>query len=61
MQIKPKEKWGSCHTEHDEGYVNIQDHQSSLDLTKTLYFEVYHGESDERYHIKYIDINVDLD
>ena len=27
---------GLCHTEHDEGYVNIQDYQTSLDLSKTI-------------------------
>ena len=37
MLIKPTEKWGSCHTGHDEGYVNPQDYQPSLDLTKTLH------------------------
>ena len=61
MQIKPTEKWGSCHTEHDEGYVNIQEYQSSLDLTKALYFEVYRGGVAERYQIKYIVVDVDLD
>ena len=61
MIFKPTEKWGSCHTEHDEGYVNIQDYQPSLDLTKTLYFEVYHRGASERYRIKYIVVDVDLD
>ena len=27
MQIKPNDQWGSCHTEHDEGYVNINSFQ----------------------------------
>ena len=61
MQIKPTEKWGSCHTEHDEGYVNIQGYQSSLDLTKALYFELYRQHIPERYRIKYIVVDVDLD
>ena len=61
IQIKPTEKWGSCHSEHDGGYVNIQDYQEALDLTKTLYFEVYHEHANEKYRIKYIEVDVDLD
>ena len=61
IQIKPTEKWGSCHTEHDEGYVNTQDYQHSLDLSKALYFEVYRQHIIEKYHIKYIVVDVDLD
>ena len=61
MQIKPTEKWGSCHTEHDEGYVNIQEYQPSLDLTKTLYLEVYRNHAIEKYRIKYIVVDIDLD
>ena len=53
IQIKPTEKWGSCHTEHDEGYVNIQDYQHSLDLSKALYFEIYCQHITEKYRIKY--------
>ena len=32
IQIKPTEKWGYCHTEHDGGYINNQDYHMSLDL-----------------------------
>ena len=52
---------GSCHTEHDEGYVNVQNYQHSVELTKALYFEVYHSDAAEKYHIKYIVVDVDLD
>ena len=61
IQIKPTEKWGSCHTEHDEGYVNIQQYQRSLDLSKALYFEAYRNNPNEKYRIKYIVVDVDLD
>ena len=61
MKIKPTEQWGSCHTEHDEGYVNIQNYQPSLDLIKPLYFEVYRQHVHEKYRIKYIVVDVDLD
>ena len=61
IQIKPTERWGSCHTEHDGGYVNIQEYQPSLDLSKALYFEVYRQDFPERYRIKYIVVDIDLD
>ena len=61
IQIKPTEKWGSCHTEHDGGYVNIQNYQPSLDLTKALYFEIYRQNIPEKYRIKYIEVDVELD
>jgi len=61
MQIKPSEKWSSCHTEHDGGYVNIQNYQPSLDLSKALYFEVYRNHATEKYRIKYIVVDVDLE
>jgi len=61
IQIKPSEKWGSCHTEHDGGYVNIQNYQTSLDFSKALYLEVYREHVAEKYHIKYIVVDVDLD
>ena len=61
MKIKPTEQWGSCHTEHDGGYVNIQNYQPSLDLIKPLYFEIYRQHTPEKYRIKYIVVDVDLD
>ena len=61
IQIKPTEQWGSCHTEHDEGYVNIQNYQPLIDLSKPLYFEVYRQNPSEKYRIKYIVVDVDLD
>ena len=61
IQIKPTEKWGSCHTEHDEGYVNTQDYQHSLDMSKALYFEIYRHDAPEKYRIKYIVVDIDLD
>ena len=61
IQIKPTEQWSSCHTEHDEGYVNIQDYRHLIDLSKPLYFEVYRQGPPEKYRIKYIVVDVDLD
>ena len=59
--IKPNEKWGSCLTVHDGGYINNQDYQSSLDLTNGLNLEIYREDAHEKYRIKYIMIDVDLD
>ena len=61
IQIKPTEKWGSCHSEHDGGYVNTQDYKEALDLTKALYLEVYREHANEKYRIKYIEVDVDFD
>ena len=61
IQIKPNEKWGSCHTEHDGGYVNNQDYHMSLDLTKALYFEFHREQATENHRIKYIVVDVDLE
>ena len=58
IQIKPCEKWGSCHT---EGFVFIANYQRNLDLTKGLYFDVYRSSAAEIYRIKYIVVDVDID
>ena len=61
IQIKPCEKWGSCHTEHEEGFVSIANYQRSLDLTKGLYLDMYRHSSGEIYRIEYIAVDVDID
>ena len=61
IQIKPNDQWGSCHTEHDEGYVRINNYQQKLNLTKGLYFEMYRHDAAEKYRIEYIAAEVLLD
>ena len=61
IQIRPAEQWGSCHTEHDEGYTNIANYQRLLDPSKGLYLEWYRQGNNEKYQIKYITVDVDLD
>ena len=61
MQIRPTEQWGSCHTEHDEGYTNCGNYQRKLDLTKGLYLDVYQADKPETYQIKYIVVDVNVD
>ena len=61
LQIRPTEQWGSCHTEHDEGYTNIGNYQNKLDLTSGLYLEMYRESAAEDYRIKYIVVDVNID
>ena len=60
-RIRPAEKLGTCHTYHDAGYANTAVYQRSLDPSKGLYFDVYHHNASEKYRIKYIEVDVDLD
>ena len=61
LQIRPTEQWGSCHTEHDEGYTNIGNYERTPDFTNGLYLELYHQNKEEDYQIKYIVVDVTLD
>ena len=61
IQLRPAEQWGSCHTEHDGGYTNVGNYQRLLDPSKGLKLEVYHHNAGEKYRIKYIEVDVDLD
>ena len=61
LQIRPTELWGSCHTEHDEGYTNVESYEYKLDLTNGLYLEMYNAHANEIYRIKYIVVNVNVD
>ena len=61
LQIRPRERWGSCHTEHDEGYTNTAKYQHHLDLSQGLYLEMYRADAGEKYRIKYIKVGIELD
>ena len=61
IQLKPAEQWGSCHTEHDEGYTNVGNYQRLLDPSKGIHLEIYREAANEKYRIKYIVVDVDLD
>ena len=61
VQIRPVDQWGSCHTEHDEGYTNVVNYQRILDPSRGLYLEMYRNNVNEKYRIKYIVVDVDLD
>ena len=61
IQIKTKDQWGSCHTEHDEGHVNIVSYQRRLDITKGLYLQMYRNDFNEKYYIEYIVVDIHFD
>ena len=61
IQLKPAEKWGSCHTEHDGGYTNAGYYQRLLDPSRGVNLLMYRGSTNEKYRIKYIVVHVDLD
>ena len=61
IQLRPAEQWGSCHTEHDGGYTNVGNYQRLLDPSKGLHLEIYRHTASEKYRIKYIVVDVDLD
>ena len=67
LQFRPTEQWGSCHTEHNEGYTNIANYQHTLDLTNGLYLEMYHPDKTDRYdraemyRIRYMAVDVHAD
>ena len=61
IQLRPVEQWGSCHTEHDGGYTNVGNYQHLLYPSKGLQLEMYREHGPEKYRIKYIVVDVDLD
>ena len=61
IQLKPAEQWGSCHTEHDGGYTNVGNYQCLLDPSRGLYLEFYRNDPPEKYHLKYIVVDIHLD
>ena len=58
-RIKLSEQWGSCHTEHNEGYTVAVSYQNVLDPWGGLYFEFYRNDANEHYRIKYIEVTVE--
>ena len=58
LQFKPSENWGSA---YDNNYTTIGYYQNILDLTKGLYLEMYRDHIQEKYHIRYITVDVSLD
>ena len=60
LQFKTCDNWGSCHTEHDQGFAKTTGYQHQLDLTNGLYLDIYRDDV-EKYRIKYISVKVDTE
>ena len=52
--LKLDERWGSCYTAHDGGFVRTAGYNNRLMLSKGLTLEVYKSGSHERVGIRYI-------
>ena len=61
MHIRPTEKWGSCHTEQEDGMTLVTSYQRSLDPANGLFLEAYRHDAKEKYHIKYIEVDLQWD
>ena len=58
MHFKPTDNWGSA---YGNDYTTIGNYQNFLDLTKGLYLELYRNHAPEKYHIRYITVDVSID
>jgi len=58
MTLKITERWGSCYTAHDGGFVKIAHYNKRPLLSKGLTLEVYKGQARERVGIKFIEVTV---
>ena len=56
--LKLDERWGSCYTAHDGGFVKTAGYNNRLMLSKGLTLEVYKEEAPERVGIKYIKVSI---
>ena len=54
--LKLDERWGSCYTAHDGGFVRTAGYNNRLMLSKGLTFEVYKEDAKDRVGIKYIKV-----
>ena len=54
--LKLDERWGSCYTAHDGGFVRTAGYKNRLMLSKGLTLEVYKSNKGERVGIRYIKV-----
>ena len=59
--LKLDERWGSCYTAHDGGFVKNVGYNNRLMLSKGLTLEVYKQDDSERVGIKYIKVAIKQD
>jgi len=56
--LKLDERWGSCYTAHDGGFVRTAGYKGRLMLNKELTLEVYKSEKGERIGIRFIKVTI---
>ena len=59
--LKLDERWGSCYTAHDGGFVRTAGYNNRLTLSKGLTLEVYKTDAGERVGIRYIKVAIKQD
>ena len=59
--LKLDERWGSCYTAHDGGFVRTAGYNNRLVLSKGLTLEVYKENAGERVGIKFIKVAIKQD
>ncbi|XP_078352565.1 uncharacterized protein LOC144637305 [Oculina patagonica] len=58
ITLKLDERWGSCYTAHDAGFVKTAVYNKRLMLSKGLYLDVYKEHKAERVGIKFIEVTI---
>ena len=56
--LKMDERWGSCYTAHDGGFVKTAGYNNRLMLSKGLILEVYKSNKDESVGIRFIKVAI---
>ena len=56
--LKLDERWGSCYTAHDGGFVTTTAYNKRLMLNKGLILETYHQDKGEKVGIKFIKVTI---
>ena len=59
--LKLDERWGSCYTAHDGGFVRTAGYNNRLMLSKGLILEVYKSNKEERVGIRFIKVSITQD
>ena len=59
--LKLDERWGSCYTVHDGGFVRTAGYNNRLMLSKGLNLEIYKSDKGERVGIRYIKVAIKQD
>ena len=59
--LKLDERWGSCYTAHDGGFVRTSSYNNRLMLSKGLTLEVYKSDKGEKVGIRFIRVVITKD